>query len=88
MTIDDIRKAIKGLLEGLSDIRGIQSEEEIKAQYGRASEECMKVSQTVCLLKGDLSGIQAFIKNVNRSEDVDGGVAKRLNGSDIHLISW
>lgn len=40
------------------------------------------------VVKGDLSGIQSYLYNVNRAEDIDGKVAKRLRGRSFYLSAF
>jgi len=58
-------------------------EKTVSQRLDNAFEKCRKGKSR--LIKGDLSGIQDFIYNVNRAEDVDGGAAKRLRGRSFYV---
>jgi len=79
------RNQILAIIDGLS--QHVEGKKEILANLEMAFEYCSRKGTRgrARLIKGDLSGIQAFIYNVNQAEDVDGGVAKRLRGRSFYL---
>jgi CRISPR-associated protein Csm1 len=56
--------------------------------YEEISPKTAWCGDSVVLIKGDLSGIQSYLYNVNRAEDIDGKVAKRLRGRSFYLSAF
>ena len=77
MTIEELRVVRDALAAGLEIDLSVW-----QAQYQRALAAC---GADVILAKGDLSGIQSYLYNVNNAEDIGGGVAKRLRGRSFYL---
>ena len=77
---------IQNLIESLSS-RMAETKPEAEARVEKAKAYCAEhgKNRMARLIKGDLSGIQMFIYNVNRAEDVDGGAAKRLRGRSFYV---
>ena len=82
---------IQNLIESLSP-RMAETKPEAEARVEKAKAYCAEhgKNRMARLIKGDLSGIQMFIYNVNRAEDVDGGAAKRSENANLmremHLL--
>lgn len=69
-------------LLSLSQFLSIDLEKDLKSKVLQKIAQCGDV---IWIVKGDLSGIQSYLYNVNRAEDVDGKVAKRLRGRSFYL---
>ncbi|MBM3241152.1 type III-A CRISPR-associated protein Cas10/Csm1 [Candidatus Poribacteria bacterium] len=81
------RTQIAVVIDGLS--QHLKGKTEVSDRLKNAFKHCSEHGKGKArLIKGDLSGIQTFIYNVNRAEDVDGGVAKRLRGRSFYLSAF
>jgi CRISPR-associated protein Csm1 len=83
LTVEQLRQVAASLADALRKEELLfESVGQLVDRVGEAVKAC---DVEVILVKGDLSGIQAYISTVNEAEDVDGGVMKRLRGRSFYL---
>jgi CRISPR-associated protein Csm1 len=78
-------KEFKPCLEELGHYLSQYLPIDVQQSRNAIQEKIARCGDPIFLVKGDLSGIQSYLYNVNRAEDVDGNVAKRLRGRSFYL---